>query len=99
MRKKKGKQKVLLYTIRNQKKLIRNAKKRVKKSAPGCSGNTIVVDDFLGSDYNRVIRHLNNKNFHPKKKFQRGEAYQRIEIPEVFSISENAENVIKLLNA
>lgn len=97
MRKKKGKQKVLLYTIRNQKKLIRNAKKRVKKSAPGCSGNTIVVDDFLGSDYNRVIRHLNNKNFHPKKKFQRTEAYQRIEIPEVFSISENAEAAIELL--
>lgn len=97
MRKKKGKQRLLLYGIRNREKLFRNAKKRKKDKVSRSSGNVIIKDDFLGSDYSRVIRHLNNKNFTLKRKKHGSELCQRIEIPEVFSISENAEAAIQLL--
>lgn len=97
MRKKKGTQKSILYDDRNRRKIFRNAKKRIKSRVRGCNRNVVIEDDFLGSDYNRVIKHLNNEKFTLRKKIWVSNLPQKIEIPEVFSMSENAEEVIQLL--
>lgn len=97
MKKKKGKQKLFLYSIRNQEKKFRNAKKSVKSRACVHNNNSIIEDDFIGSDYISVINHLENKNFSLKVSNFGTISYTRIEIPEVFSISEDAEAAIQLL--
>ncbi len=97
MKKKKGNLKVLLYIIRNQQKLFRNSKRRVKKKSQNYRRNIIVEDNFLGSDYSLVIRHLDKKKFALRRNIFNSESSQRIEIPKVFSISESAEDAIQLL--
>lgn len=97
MRKKKGKQKLFLYSIRNQQKQFRNAKKRVKSSVSVHHDNAITEDNFVGSDYSSVIEHLESKNFSLKTNNFVTVSRATIEIPEVFSISEDAEAAIQLL--
>lgn len=97
MRKRKGKQRVLQYSFRNQRKLFRNVKRRVKRRAYGNNKNILIGDNFLGSDYNLVIRHLDSRKFALRKQFFGPVSCQRIDIPETFSISDNAEAAIKLL--
>lgn len=95
MIKKKGKQKYFLYLMRNQKKILRAWQRRYKKGANSKAASGSREENFLGSDYISVIRHLDHKNFAIPNFFPKKE--ETIHIPEVFSISENAENVIKLL--
>lgn len=97
MRKKKGKQKLFLYNIRNQEKIFRNAKKGARSRVRAYNGDAVIEDNFIGSDYNSVISHLESKKFSLKIKNFGVELRKRIEIPEVFSISEDAEAAIQLL--
>lgn len=95
MRGKKGKQKVFLFRRRNEKKILRNREKRKKKRNRGNRRNTYQKNNFLGDDYIKVINLLDKKKFsetwhYPKQR-------ERIMIPSVFSISENAEQAIRLL--
>ena len=97
MVKKKGKQKRRLYILRNQKKLFRNRRKKAKVRIYNQS-STYVESGFLGSDYERVIEHLDaNSFFTPMNKSVFNRDCEIIGIPSTFSISENTEEVIKKL--
>lgn len=99
MKRKKGKRKVYLFTLRNNRKKFRNGLCR-KKGATTIRNKASyreTEDNFLGNDYNKVISHLNNKNFKLPKLRLNSHACERIKIPEEFSISENAEQVIYIL--
>ena len=95
MIKKKGKQKYILYLMRRQRKILR-ARQRHKKKTFNSKGHCIPQEEhFLGRDYISVINHLDHNNFAMPNFFPK--KVETIHIPEIFSISENAENVIKLL--
>lgn len=98
MRVKKGKRKVLLYKLRNQKKIFRNKvctnkKKRNREGRRAITGD----NSFIGNVYNQVIGHLDQKKFGLPKWECRPHKSEEIQMPEVFSISENAELVISIL--
>lgn len=95
MRRKKGKQKSFLYQLRNQKKKFKNRQKRIKKNHGRKGKNSCQENDFLGSDYINVINLLDRKKFAIRYRVPRHQ--ERINIPEIFSISENAEQAIRLL--
>ena len=95
MIKKKGKQKYCLYLGRNQEKIFRNRQKRKQKKyrLARCASNQ--ENNFLGNDYINVINLLDDKKFAVSYYFPK--QLETIIIPEVFSVSENPETVIKLL--
>lgn len=95
MRKKKGRQKNFLYRIRNEKKIFRNRKKRLKEKRHRSRLNIYQENNFLGRDYINVINLLDNKKFSISHHFPRWE--EKIIVPAVFSISENAEQAIRFL--
>lgn len=97
MRKRKARLKVSLYNIRNQRKMFRSIPKKEKSRIYIRNRNATIEDDFLGNDYNRVIEHLDSKKFNLKRNCFKFEDSQKIEIPEVFSISEDVESAIRLL--
>ncbi|MGN0169702.1 MAG: hypothetical protein ACI39H_02950 [Lachnospiraceae bacterium] len=96
MRDTKGKRKRLLYLKRNREKLFRAQCRRKKKiKASSARGG---VEDFLGTDYVRVINHLEEYHFRHNTLFERMQTEVGvIKIPVVFSISENADEVTRVL--
>lgn len=97
MKNKKGKQKFRLYKKRNQNKIFRNKNIRKKKLRKVFRSSVSENDNILGNDYYRVITHLKQKHFALKHMSYNRQVVQKIEIPEVFSISEDAESAIQLL--
>lgn len=95
MIKKKGKQKYSLYLLRNQKKIFRNRQKRKQKRHRTRRGSNYQENNFLGSDYINVINLLDEKEFASPHYFSKQQ--EILVIPEIFSISETPEIVIKLL--
>jgi hypothetical protein len=96
MRITKGKRKLFLYIKRNREKIFRGRFQKKKKLKVHSSGQE--SDDFLGSDYVRVIQHLEKSNFRYNTLLERqhNKTYT-IKIPPVFSVSENMDEVILLL--
>lgn len=93
MIRRKGTQKYHLYLLRNQKKMFRNTQQRVRKK--NYERGSEQTNSFLGSDYINVIGLLDKKKF--ALPYQFSGQQKRIIIPEVFSISENAERAIRVL--
>ena len=96
MRITKGKRKLFLYIKRNREKIFRGRFQKKKKVKVHSSGQE--SDDLLGSDYVRVIQHLEKSNFRYNTLLERqhNKTYT-IKIPPVFSVSENMDEVILLL--
>lgn len=94
MIKQKGKQKYLLYLHRNQQKIIRNRQKRYQRKHHIRRSGKYQENNFLGNDYINVINLLDEKKFASPHYSKEQEI---LVIPEIFSISETPEIVIKLL--
>lgn len=94
MIKRKGKGKYFLYVLRRQKKIERNRKRKVHSRL-----KRKVLDDvtILEHDYKRVIMHLDRNKFELPKMFSASPKREIVDIPSVFSISENTEGVITML--
>ena len=96
MKKAKGTKNTLRYDKINQRKSRKNTFK--KRKSTNDRNNLAPDEDFLGNDYNKVIKHLNKKHFCLNEKNNHSvKSQQTIDIPQTFSISENAEGTIKLL--
>lgn len=94
---KKNKQKRHLYFIRNLNKLSRNRKNRYGKKVHSNIVSSNSIQKNLIPSYMKVIRCLDNKSFplNDKKIIINDKAY--INVPEVFSISENPNETIRFL--
>ena len=97
MKKSKGKR--IAYRLRNQKKLFRNIRRKInRKVYRRNKRNTYFGDNnFIGGDYYKIIGHLDNKKFAFPRIVADSKLCKTIVIPEVFSISADAESAIKLL--
>ena len=89
------KTKNFFISIKESEKIFRNRQRRIKESHNGKRKSNCQENDFLGSDYISVINLLDRKKFAVRYRLLKQQ--ERISIPEIFSISENAEQVIKLL--
>ena len=94
---KKNKQKRHLYFIRNLNKLSRNRKNRYGKKVHSNIVSSNSIQENLIPSYMKVIRCLDDKSFplNDKKIIINDKAY--INVPEVFSISENPNETIRFL--
>lgn len=96
MRDTKGKRKRFLYLKRNREKLFRAQCQRKKKLKAYSDGGE--VEDFLGGDYVRVIHHLEECHFRRNTLLERIHTEAGVvKIPSVFSVSENMDEVIRIL--
>lgn len=95
---KKGKQKERLFRSRRLKKLQRRKQKRTYRPSKSIYRNTDESsDDIVGSNYKKVLKCLEKSNFVLPKLQYRPKQVERIRIPEVFSIAEDPETVIRFL--
>lgn len=94
----KGKQKKRLYQERNKRKIERNRHKKSEKRRYSVrKESSFYGNDFLGDEYKKVMKYLDKSNFQLSRLTFMPNRTERIIIPEVFSISENTEEVIRLL--
>ncbi|MCM1179252.1 MAG: hypothetical protein NC347_03270 [Clostridium sp.] len=97
--KNKGKHRERLYELRYRNKLERCKKRRKGKRMVGihaCS-DCGLESNIVGADYMKVMTHLSKKQFGLSPFLCHTGKREIITIPEVFSISENPETVIKIL--
>lgn len=93
---KRNKQKRRLYTLRNQKKLIRNKKSR-KGLRMRCYQCTREYDQGIVPSYLKVMNHLDSNEFAVKDRSGVPNKVACITIPEEFSISEKPDETIYFL--
>lgn len=97
--KNKGKRKEKLYQRRRMLKIARRKKNRLHKYPSNLHGyaNTEEAHNIVGANYLKVLRHLKEAHFELPLLQCRFRKEERIQIPEVFSMTENPETVIQYL--
>lgn len=97
MRKQKGKRKQYLYIKRNREKIFRNKHIDKQRNINQQKCANYAEGSSLASEYNLVIQHLRKKKFALRNTGWQSGEIRRIEIPEVFAMSEDAECAIAFL--